>query len=198
MHPGSQCRGEIFSAGLGWACRSNVHCRIANLTHTTIAVRDIPPNTELTISYLYGLTPHSERQSHLSDWGFTCTCAQCSLSATEISASDTRIRQIKQLEEEIESIMSRAGAEGLRPELGGRLVELYWEEKLDAHLALAHTRAALIYTMFGMEERAREYAVEAVGALEGGRLSSDPLCEVVSMVNGWTGCSLSPLKKWRD
>ena len=54
----------------------------------------------------------------------------------------------------------------MRPEMGGKLVEMYLAERLDAYLAPTYTRAALIYSMFGNEERAREYAREAVGALE--------------------------------
>lgn len=92
------------------------------------------------------------------------------------------------LEDEIESLMSAAasnrrrrrqrgnGAEGggstenedvaLRPEMGSKLVELYLEERLYAYLTPAYTRAALLYSMFGHEEHARNYAREAVGALE--------------------------------
>jgi hypothetical protein len=84
----------------------------------------------------------------------------------EAGASDNRIRQIKALENEIETLMSRARGEGIRPEMGAKLVELYLAERLDAYLSPAYTRAAVIYSMFGNEEKAREYAREAVGALE--------------------------------
>ncbi|KAL2180570.1 uncharacterized protein P884DRAFT_282875 [Thermothelomyces heterothallicus CBS 202.75] len=146
-------------------CRPNVHYRISDLTHTTVAVRDIPAGEELTISYIYGLKARAERLEQLSEWGFTCTCPQCALSEPEAGASDNRIRQIKMLEDEIEELVAK-GAPLLRPELGARLVELYREERLDAYMAPALTRAALLYSMFGHEERAREYAREAVGALE--------------------------------
>ncbi len=131
-------------------------------------MRDIHPGEELTISYIYGQTPRSERQSQLREWGFTCSCSQCTLGASESGASDARIRHIKALEDEIEALMARgpAAAEGMRPEMGGKLVEMYVAERLDAYLAPTYTRAALIYSMFGNEERAREYAVEAVAALE--------------------------------
>ncbi|KAH6650504.1 hypothetical protein F5144DRAFT_637353 [Chaetomium tenue] len=149
-------------------CRPNVHYRLNGLKHTTVAVRDIPAGDELTISYIYGRAPHSTRQSQLREWGFACSCQQCTLNTTETGASDNRIRQIKALETEIERIISTRGAAAaeLRPEMGGKLVELYRAERLDAYLAPAYTRAALIYAMFGEEERAREYAAEAVAALE--------------------------------
>jgi hypothetical protein len=149
---------------------NSVHYRIANLTHTTIAVRDILPGEELTISYIYPQAPKSERQSLLADWGFVCTCKQCTLPPPSSLASDNRIRQIKHLEEEIERIMATRQPseeeEGRLPQMGAKLVELYTQERLHAYLGPTYTRAALIYSMFGGEERAREYAREAVGALE--------------------------------
>lgn len=144
----------------------SVHYRLSGLKHTTVAVRDIPAGSELTISYIYAGLSRDTRQSQLREWGFTCTCQQCSLNATETGASDNRLRQIKALEKEIESIMGTRGAVGLKPEMGGKLVQLYREERMDAYVAPAYTRAALIYAMFGDEERAREYAAEAVAALE--------------------------------
>jgi hypothetical protein len=142
-----------------------VHYRLSGLKHTTVAVRDIPAGSELTISYIYGGAARDSRQSQLREWGFTCTCQQCSLNTTESGASDNRLRQIKALEKEIESIMGKRGAVGLRPEMGGKLVELYRAERMDAYLGPVYTRAALIYAMFGDEERAGEYAAEAVAAL---------------------------------
>jgi hypothetical protein len=139
---------------------------MANLTHTTVAVRDIPAGEELTVSYIFGKTPRARRLSQLSEWGFTCQCSQCTLPTRESGASDIRIRLIKELEDEIEKIMGRPGGKGVKPEMAGKLVELYREERLDAYLAPTYTKAALIYSMFGNEERAREYAREAVGALE--------------------------------
>lgn len=139
---------------------------MANLTHTTVAVRDIPPGEELTVSYIFGKTARAERLTQLSEWGFTCQCSQCTLPTREAGASDIRIRQIKELEDEIEKIMSRPGGKGVKPEMAGKLVELYLEERLEAYLAPVYTKAALIYSMFGNEKRASEYAREAVGALE--------------------------------
>jgi hypothetical protein len=132
-------------------------------------VRDIPAGEELTISYIYGQALQAERQSQLNAWGFACSCKQCTLPPREAAASDTRIRQIKALEDEIEAKMTardNKGGEGVRAEMGGKLVEMYLEERLDAYLGPTYTRAALIYSMFGHEEKAREYAGEAVKALE--------------------------------
>ncbi|KAK4098595.1 SET domain-containing protein [Parathielavia hyrcaniae] len=153
-------------------CRPNIHYRIANLTHTTVAVRDTPPGDELTVSYIYGKTLHADRQTQLRNyWGFNCTCSQCStLPTPKADASDGRIRQIRALENEIETLLTAQGTikggEGARPEMNGALVGLYLAERLDAYLAPTYTRAALLHSMFGDEERARVFAAEAVAALE--------------------------------
>ncbi|KAK4129138.1 SET domain-containing protein [Parathielavia appendiculata] len=147
-------------------CRPNIHYRITDFTHTTVAVRDIHPGEELTVSYIYGKTLHADRQKQLHEWGFNCTCSQCTLPPLEIGASDNRIRQIKALENEIETLMAHPGGKGVKPEMGGKLVELYVAERLDAYLAPTYTRAALLYSMFGSEERARVFATEAMAALE--------------------------------
>ncbi|KAL2264245.1 hypothetical protein VTK26DRAFT_9021 [Humicola hyalothermophila] len=156
-------------------CRPNIHYRMNNLTITAVAVRDIPPGEELTVSYIYGPAVKSKRQGRLASWGFNCTCSQCSLSELESAASDARIRQIKALEEEIETKMKKSAMkrgknlgpdEEVKPEMAAQLIDLYLSERLDAYLAPAYTRAALIYSMFANEEKAREYAHEAVQALE--------------------------------
>ncbi|KAK4462951.1 SET domain-containing protein 5 [Cladorrhinum samala] len=148
-------------------CRPNIHYRITNLTHTTVAVRDIHPGEELTVSYIYGRLVRSKRQTRLSDsWGFDCTCSQCTLPELESMASDARVREISRLEKEIEDKMARNGGREVKPEMAGRLVKLYLDERLEAYMAPTYTRAALIYSMFGDEEKATEYAREAVAALE--------------------------------
>ncbi|KAK4193212.1 hypothetical protein QBC35DRAFT_468890 [Podospora australis] len=145
-------------------CRPNLHYRLTNITHTTVAVRDIPAGEELTISYIYGQASKKTRTKELQDWGFNCSCSQCTLSGFETAASDARVREIKRLEKEIEDKMTKGGKE-IKPEMAGKLVQLYLDERLHAYLAPTYTRAALIYSMFGNEEKARELATEAVGAL---------------------------------
>lgn len=81
-------------------------------------------------------------------------------------ASDARVREIVKLEQEIEDKMARNNGREVKPEMAGRLVKLYLDERLEAYMAPTYTRAALIYSMFGNEEKAVEYAQEAVAALE--------------------------------
>ncbi|KAK4144437.1 uncharacterized protein C8A04DRAFT_36681 [Dichotomopilus funicola] len=160
------------------ACRPNLHYRLNNTTHTTIAVRDIPPGEELTLTYIYAKLPLAERLTRLRDWGFTCTCSQCIQPTSAAAASDRRLRQIADLEREIDQLMSRRplpphmAAQGMkqadreiRPGLVAKLVELYEREELWGSLAAPYAKAALVHAMFGLEEEARGYAEKAVGAL---------------------------------
>ncbi|KAK3989986.1 SET domain-containing protein 5 [Cladorrhinum sp. PSN332] len=161
-------------------CRPNVHYRLTDLTHTTIAVRDIHPGEELTVSYIYGQHVRAERQKQLKEtWGFDCACSQCTLPELESMASDARVREIRRLEKEIEDKMATNNGRDVKPEMGGRLVKLYLDERLEAYMAPTYTRAALIYSMFGNEEKALEYAREAVAALD--RELGSEAGDVVSM-----------------
>ncbi|RYP51773.1 hypothetical protein DL768_002959 [Monosporascus sp. mg162] len=144
-------------------CRPNVHYRIINTTHTTIAARDISPGEELSISYTGLRLPRHERQSRLSsNWGFNCTCSHCSMSADEAAASDARLSTIAQLMADLENFK-----EGLvTAETGAELVKLYEQERLDIHMGRALTLAALNFALFGEVERAQEYARAAVQAVD--------------------------------
>jgi hypothetical protein len=133
------------------------------MTHTTIAVRDIAPGEELTISYIDAAVSQAERQQRLStSWGFECTCHQCTLSTADREASDARIRKISQLLKDLESPNSTS----VTAETGAKMVALYHEERLDIYLGHAYTRAALNFALFGKEEEARGYARLALEALE--------------------------------
>ncbi len=145
--------------------------RIKNITHVTIAGRAINEGEELTISYIDVRLPRLERQSSLSNWGFTCTCKQCSLPATEAAASDERLRLISELEKDLD----RGTSTTVTADTGRQLVELYLTERLDIALGHAYTRAALNYGLFGMEKEARRYAEIAVETLkkEFGRAHGD-------------------------
>jgi len=83
------------------------------------------------------------------------------------------MRRIKALEQDIERKVAESARKhgpedtsGLSPDMAGELVELYLAERLDAHLGPAYVRAALLYAMFGHEEKAKEYATKATDALE--------------------------------
>ncbi|KAH9906774.1 hypothetical protein F4778DRAFT_723317 [Xylariomycetidae sp. FL2044] len=143
-------------------CRPNVHYRLNNITHTTVAVRDIRAGDELSISYIDVLQTREKRQYRLSKWGFNCTCSQCSLPANETRASDARIGAIEKLKKDMENFNETV----VSAETGAVLVALYEEERLHSYLGHAYTRAALNYALFGEYEKAQEYARTAVEALQ--------------------------------
>ncbi|KAK1757823.1 SET domain-containing protein 5 [Echria macrotheca] len=154
-------------------CRPNIHYRIENITHISVAVRDIHPGEELTVSYIDGLQPRAERQSRLSDWGFACTCAHCRMSDAEAAASDTRMERIQNIEGALEKMM--ASGSGIDPRLGDELVRLLHEERLESYLGQAYTRAALLHSLVGNGDEAVRYARLAREALirEFGERSKD-------------------------
>ncbi|KAK6953087.1 hypothetical protein Daesc_005387 [Daldinia eschscholtzii] len=143
-------------------CRPNIHYRISNMTHTTVAARDIEPGQELSISYIELMLSREERRSRLRKWGFECTCSHCSMSDEEVAASDARLKKIEELEMAIENFNETVAT----AETGAELVDLYEKERLDIYLGQVYTRAALNFALFGEEKKAREYALAAVEAVE--------------------------------
>ncbi|KAI1474274.1 SET domain-containing protein [Daldinia eschscholtzii] len=143
-------------------CRPNIHYRISNMTHTTVAARDIEPGQELSISYIELMLSREERRSRLRKWGFECTCSHCSMSDEEVAASDARLKKIEELEAAIENFNETVAT----AETGAELVDLYEKERLDIYLGQVYTKAALNFALFGEEKKAREYALAAVEAVE--------------------------------
>ncbi|XXH01787.1 hypothetical protein Hte_008148 [Hypoxylon texense] len=143
-------------------CRPNVHYRISNMTHTTVAARDIAPGEELSISYIELMLPRDERRARLRKWGFECACSHCGVSDAQAAASDARLRRIEELEGVLEDFNETAVA----ADTGARLAALYEQERLHVHLGRAYTRAALNFALFGEAGRARAYARAAAEALE--------------------------------
>ncbi|KAI8963448.1 SET domain-containing protein [Daldinia sp. FL1419] len=143
-------------------CRPNIHYRISNMTHITVAARDIEPGQELSISYIELMLSREERRSRLRKWGFECACSHCSMSDEEVAASDTRLQKINELETALENFNETI----VTAETGAQLADLYEKEKLDIYLGRVYTRAALNFALFGEERKAQKYAVAAVEALE--------------------------------
>src|SRR5262245_2034236 len=107
------------------------------MAHTAIAVRDIEPEEELTISYIDASLTRAERQERLADWGFECACEQCTMSAIEIATSDARLNEINEIVHAMDT-----GSTTVTPEMGSRLVQMYRDERLFLYLGHANTRAA--------------------------------------------------------
>ncbi|KAI1803079.1 SET domain-containing protein [Daldinia bambusicola] len=143
-------------------CRPNIHSRISNMTQTTVAVRNIEPGQELSISYINVMLSREERRSRLRTWGFECACSHCSMSDNEAAASDARLQRIKELETALENFNETI----VTAETGAQLADMYEKERLDIYLGRVYTRAALNFALFGEEEKARKYALAAVEAVE--------------------------------
>ncbi|KAI1751718.1 hypothetical protein F4782DRAFT_504009 [Xylaria castorea] len=152
-------------------CRPNVHYRITNATITAIASRDTQHGEELTISYIDVFLPSRERKQRIRTWGFECACALCQGPKNETTASDKRLRRIKQLKADLNNFKEMK----VTAETGVEYTALHEEEGLHAHLGSAYTRAALNSALFGDEKRSREFALRAAEelSLEKGPESGD-------------------------
>ncbi len=138
----------------------SIHYRLNNITHTTVAVRDILPGEELSISYIDVTIPRAERLSRLGDWGFNCSCAQCRMGDAEAAASDANLERIKALQADLDNFAENV----VTADTGAELVELYLRERLHIYLAPAYTRAAINFALFGEVEKSQEYAALAAEA----------------------------------
>ncbi|KAF4778141.1 hypothetical protein HER10_EVM0000420 [Colletotrichum scovillei] len=139
-------------------CRPNVAFYIddSDMRHYTHAIKDIQPGEELTISYVDSLSSRAVRQDRAQrNWGFGCTCQQCSLSEAFIRSSDQRLGKMWQIEQQ----MSHWNGAKVDEEMIEELISLYRQEQLDqSHGSDAFRLAALNYNSLGMEKEALEYA----------------------------------------
>jgi hypothetical protein len=156
---------------------TSIHYRINNITHTTVAVRDIQPGEELSVSYIDATLDRDRRQERLREnWGFECECAQCQKDDLESALSDGRLARIKSLERDLDNFQDMHAT----ADTGGELVALYEKERLHIYLGPAYTRAALNYALFGDAKKASEYAAIAV--------------EAVSRENGPQAADVEPMR----
>lgn len=115
---------------------------------------------------------HSFRQNNLRQhWGFTCTCTHCTAPESQITLSDDRTTQIRDLwailDDYSTTIPTTTPAPQDEttlpsPEKADRLIALYREEGLDTRMVEAYYRAAVENNGVGRAERAREFAGRAV------------------------------------
>ncbi len=126
------------------------------------------PGEELTISYVDAFRVRSVRQDRARrSWGFTCTCAHCSLPAPLANASDNRLSRMYELEQ---ALIHPTGP--VPDDAVELLTSLYAQERLlESHAADAYTLAALYYNSMGWEGLATKYALLS---LEQGLLESGP------------------------
>ncbi|KAL8371077.1 hypothetical protein RB595_001097 [Gaeumannomyces hyphopodioides] len=170
-------------------CRPNLVFHVSpSLNHMTYAVRDIAAGEELTISYLDPFRAREVRRARAErNWGFACTCSQCSLAPPLAAESDDRLWDIYQLESRLRdwplaatSPPSAPPAQikretSIGPDSAEALLKLYAEERLDCALGDAYALVALNYNAFGDAESAVKYARLAVeaGTMEHGEQGHD-------------------------
>ncbi|KAH9870272.1 hypothetical protein IAQ61_005745 [Plenodomus lingam] len=149
------------------------------LTHHVHATRAIPRGHEITIAYTSPFDSTADRQSHLSSFGFTCSCARCtsdpSFSSTTHSSSDRNsnsnpppnsdptLSLIHTLQSHLNDYTPSSPA---TPSMAEHLLRLHHEQGLEGFMDMAYGFAALTYSSFGEESKAREYAARAKRAIE--------------------------------
>lgn len=98
--------GGLFvkASRINHSCQPNAqHTWNDELGHLTVhALRDIEAGSEITISYISGVSPgYEERQLHLmKKFSFVCACELCSLPLTKRIESDDRLNQIRSISED--------------------------------------------------------------------------------------------------
>ncbi|KAM0322462.1 hypothetical protein ACHAQA_009531 [Verticillium albo-atrum] len=137
-------------------CRPNAAAWTGStdLVHRAVAVRDVRPGEELSISYVDVLAPRAERRARMQgSWGFQCGCERCAHGAE----SDARLARIRALEARLGDIGAKVAVEDVETYL-----RLMREEGLDGKMAGAYTTAALNYSLFGKQGLAVKHAQLAV------------------------------------
>jgi hypothetical protein len=149
---------------LNHACRPSTSYTFnpTTLSHTVLALRTIPPNEEITLSYIPQLLPRSERHALLKKgWGFECDCTLCSATSEGVEESDAKVWRIGELKSEL---LDDLGFEDEREEVEERkekvieLVELYEEEGLLGPVYEAYQIAAKVFHDVGAFVGAERYA----------------------------------------
>ncbi|OJJ07802.1 hypothetical protein ASPVEDRAFT_47009 [Aspergillus versicolor CBS 583.65] len=135
------------------------------LTASVYTVRDIRPGEELSISYIDTRTTYAKRHAAIQSWGFTCSCAACTLPPGDRFLSDDRIQQIKHYTAELKDWSNRSQA---APEIAEALIRLYQEEQIfyyigDAYRLAAHTYSGVRdgYHALRMASNALVYGLQA-------------------------------------
>ncbi|KAI2768820.1 SET domain-containing protein [Daldinia loculata] len=148
------------------ACRPNSFIRFtpSSLAVSVVALRDIKPGEEITITYVPLGNAKEERQTALKKWGFECTCSLCTASKTEIAVSDYRREKIKKLRKEV---MNAVGLwDGTRAvKLTQEVLELMKAEDLAPLYSSQYEIMARLYWKAGDKTTATKYAQMSLDTL---------------------------------
>ncbi|KAB5585560.1 hypothetical protein GE09DRAFT_1071108 [Coniochaeta sp. 2T2.1] len=151
------------------ACKPNAHTRFSQqrgLSMSAVALRDIEPGEEVTISYAEFGTTYGQRQhALLHTWGFRCTCELCTSSSEVLVTSDKRRGRIGEIREEIVELV-RERRFGRAIEMSEEMIELVLREELVAHLGEHYEVLTRLYYAVRDREGTERYARLAIGELE--------------------------------
>ncbi|KAH7092412.1 hypothetical protein FB567DRAFT_614340 [Paraphoma chrysanthemicola] len=148
------------------ACNPNsfVMFSRAGVSMAIKAYRDIEEGEEITISYLLLGIPSHKRTHLLSRWGFTCTCALCSLPPQEKKASDLRRVMIAQAEEKIIQLAESYDLPAAIA-LTHESIQMIIEEEVYPMLTDEYAMLAMLYLEHGDRKSAEKYGKLAWGLL---------------------------------
>ncbi|KAF2822702.1 SET domain-containing protein [Ophiobolus disseminans] len=144
------------------ACNPNsfVMFSRAGVSMAIKAYRDIEEGEEISISYLLLGIPSAQRATQLQRWGFTCTCALCSLPAPEKQASDLRRVMIAQSEEKIIAL-AESGNIDEAIALAHEATHLIADEQIHPMLTDEYSMLAMLYLEKGDRAQAEVYGRKA-------------------------------------
>ncbi|KAH6615549.1 hypothetical protein B0J18DRAFT_282970 [Chaetomium sp. MPI-SDFR-AT-0129] len=131
-----------------------------------VSLRPIQPGEEVTHSYAPLGYPHSDRQTILQPWGFTCTCDLCTAPEEVRSLSDTRRSRLIDIHHTLGQAADLGDGESqekCEKRIGELVLEafsLIEQEDLYPQLVEYYERFARAYLMVGDVKRGRAFAEE--------------------------------------
>ncbi|KAI1407611.1 SET domain-containing protein [Hypoxylon sp. FL1857] len=153
-------------ARVNHACRPNAFIRFtpSSLAVSIVALKDIEPGEEITITYVPMGKTREERQAGLLKWGFNCTCSLCTASKAERAASDYRREKIKQLRQEVmRAVEAWDGTKAVR--LTHEVLELMQAEELAPLYASQYEIMARLYWKARDKKTGTKYAQMSIDTL---------------------------------
>ncbi|KAI1806354.1 SET domain-containing protein [Daldinia bambusicola] len=158
------------------ACRPNSYIRFtpSTLAVSVVALKDIDPGEEITITYVPLGNTKDERREALQKWGFECTCSLCTASKTEVAASDYRRAKIKALRREVmKAVEAWDGSKAVK--LTHEILELMKSEDLAPLYSSQYEIMARLYWKAKDKKTATKYAQMSIDVLvDQGYLEDSP------------------------
>ncbi|KAL1839098.1 hypothetical protein VTJ49DRAFT_1866 [Mycothermus thermophilus] len=145
-----------------------------DLAMSAVAIRDIEPGQEITISYIPLGMPTIHRKQALGNWGFNCTCDLCTAPPETREISDERRERLVEI---YYAMQDETTNYDTLVELSRELVQLARDERLLARAPEYYQSLMRIFYSFGDQETAWKYGRMSLKLAE---ILSDPEGEFVS------------------